>query len=110
MSSMISRLAMPIALTVFLAAVSVNAQSSTARAGSAASAPRGPGAPVPGDGLAIINRSCVGCHESGQILQTRHREDWPPIIERMRTNGANISDGDAKVVLDYVIKNYTTPN
>ena len=107
---MISRLALPIALTVFLAAISVDAQTTAAPAGTAASAARGPGAPTAESGLTIINRSCVGCHESAQILQARRAEDWPPIIERMRTNGANISDGDAKVVLDYLIKNYTTPN
>jgi len=60
--------------------------------------------------LAIINRSCTSCHESGQILQARPAEDWQPIIERMRTNGANISDGDAKILLDYLTRNYTAPH
>lgn len=110
MSSMISRLASPLALTVLLAAISVDAQTTAASAGTAASAARGPGAPAAGSGLAIINRSCVGCHESGQILQARRAEDWQPIVERMRANGANISDSDARILLDYLINNYGTPH
>jgi len=42
------------------------------------------------------------------VTQPRPQADWQPIIDRMRANGANISDSDAKTLLAYLIKNYST--
>lgn len=107
MSLTISRCVFPIALASLVASASVKAQTS---ATPDENSPQASTALSPGAGLAIINRSCTSCHESGQILQARPAGDWQPIIERMRANGANISDGDAKILLDYLIKNYTAPH
>ena len=101
--SLMSRRFFSIALTTLVASVS-------AHAAPAGNPPPGAAAPVAGSGLAIINRSCTSCHDAGQIVQARRAEDWQPIIERMRANGANISDSDAKILLDYLIKNYSTPH
>jgi cytochrome c5 len=59
------------------------------------------------EGLQILNSSCTSCHEASVITQPRPKADWQPIIERMRANGANISDPDAKTLLAYLIKNYS---
>ena len=107
MSLMIGRPAFSIGLCALLASVSLHARAAALPAES----PRHGSTPLaPGSGLAIINRSCTSCHDAGQIVQTRPAEDWQPIVERMRANGANISDSDAKVLLDYLIKNYATPH
>jgi len=103
MRLMISRRPFSIALAALIASVS-------AHAAPAGNPPPDAAAPAAGSGLAVINRSCTSCHDSGQIIQARRGEDWQPIIERMRANGANISDSDAKTLLDYLIKNYSTPH
>ena len=60
------------------------------------------------DGLMILNRSCTSCHESSQVTQARPRADWQPILERMRANGANISDAEAQVLLSYLTTHYSS--
>jgi cytochrome c5 len=98
-----------IALVIFVASVSVRAETAAAQAASPSSqAARGSAAPAAGSGLAILNRSCTGCHEAAQIKQARPAADWQPIIERMRNNGASISDGEAKVLLNYLVANYSS--
>jgi cytochrome c5 len=102
-------LPLSIALVIFVASVSVRAETAVAQAAGAPSQPaRGSAPPAAGSGLAILNRSCTGCHEAAQVKQARPAADWPPIIERMRNNGASISDGDAKLLLNYLVTNYSS--
>ncbi len=104
MSLVKSYLAFSIALTALVVSVSVHARAPAAQA----QPPRASASPPAGAGLAILNRSCTSCHDAGRVTQQRHAADWQPIIERMRNNGANISDSDAKILLDYLIKNYSS--
>ena len=102
-------LPLSIALAIVVVSVSVRAHASGAQVAGASGQPaRGAASRGAGNGLAILNRSCTGCHEAAQIKQARPAADWPPIIERMRSNGANISDGDAKLLLNYLIANYSS--
>lgn len=94
------------ACLTFVASVAVHGRASAAQTAAGGATPRGPASSEAG--LAIINRSCTSCHDAGQIKQARRPADWQPIIDRMRSNGATISDGDAKILLDYLIKNYSS--
>lgn len=97
MSLMKNYLLLSVALVTLVMSVAGRGQASAAQASASSD---------PAAGLAILNRSCTSCHDASQIKQARPAADWQPIIERMRGNGAAISDSDAKILLDYLIKNY----
>jgi cytochrome c5 len=105
-------LTLSISLLAVVAPVSGEALVSKAQAAPAAplASPQSqaPTSPPAGDGLAILNRSCTSCHDSSQVTQARPAADWQPIVNRMRDNGANISDADAKTLVAYLIKNYSS--
>jgi cytochrome c5 len=104
-----NRLALAIALTTFVTSVSVQSPASGAQAtGASSQTPSAAASPATAGGLAILNRSCTSCHDASQVTQARPAADWRPIIDRMRDNGANISDSDAKLLLDYLVKNYAS--
>lgn len=57
---------------------------------------------------AIMNRACVACHDLGVLTQTGHTaEDWPIILQRMVTNGANVSEAELKQIQDYLVETYS---
>jgi len=109
-------LALSISLLAVFAPLSVEAWASSARATAPAARPaspqatasQSPASPAAGDGLAIINRSCTSCHDSSQVTQARPAADWQPIVDRMRDNGATLSDADAKTLVAYLVKNYSS--
>ena len=55
----------------------------------------------------IVERVCQSCHDIGVLSQTPHTADeWPAIVQRMRSNGADLNSADAKLVVLYLQKNY----
>jgi mono/diheme cytochrome c family protein len=62
-------------------------------------------------GKAIVNRTCQSCHDLGTITEAHHTaKEWPGVVQRMRGNGADLNDDQAKQVQDYLIKTYATKN
>jgi cytochrome c2 len=58
-------------------------------------------------GKAIVNRACQSCHDLGTVMDARHTAgEWPGVVERMRANGADLTDDEAKQVREYLIKTY----
>jgi cytochrome c5 len=95
-------LALSISLLAVFVPLSVEAGALAARSQAPAASPPA------GDGLAILNRSCTSCHDSSQVTQPRPAADWQPIVDRMRDNGATISDADARILVAYLVKNYSS--
>lgn len=61
-------------------------------------------------GQAIVAKSCQSCHDLGMVTEARHTgKEWTSVIERMRGNGAELSDDDAKQVQAYLTKLYGKP-
>lgn len=59
------------------------------------------------DAQTIMGRACVACHDLGVLTQASHSaEDWPLILQRMVTNGANVSPEELKTIQDYLIATY----
>lgn len=59
---------------------------------------------------AIIGRACQQCHDLGVLSQSPHSSaEWRVIVARMRANGADLSDAEAKQVEEYLEKAYATP-
>lgn len=67
---------------------------------------------TPADGAAdpakaIVERVCQSCHDIGVLSQTPHTADeWPAIVQRMRSNGADLNSAQAKLVVTYLQNNY----
>ncbi|WP_297513973.1 hypothetical protein [uncultured Caulobacter sp.] len=64
-------------------------------------------APPAAPAKAIVARACQGCHELGQVTEARHTpQEWAGVIQRMRANGADLTDSEAKEVQAYLAKTY----
>jgi hypothetical protein len=55
------------------------------------------------DGPALIAERCTRCHTRTRIDDARHdRAGWEATVARMRGKGAQLSDGEAVIVVDYL--------
>jgi competence ComEA-like helix-hairpin-helix protein len=61
----------------------------------------------PGEGQAIVQQKCASCHALKVVTGKRaSREQWAPIVDRMITRGADVSDDELDTLLDYLAKNF----
>lgn len=61
-------------------------------------------------GKTIVSKTCQSCHELGMVTEARHTaKEWTSVIERMRANGAELSEDDAKQAQAYLAKVYGKP-
>jgi hypothetical protein len=65
-----------------------------------------------GAGKAVIQRMCVGCHQISVITAKRAtKEQWSTLVQQMVSRGADGSDEDINIVVDYLSKNFpATPD
>ena len=63
-----------------------------------------------GAGLEIVTNNCTACHSLDYMVMNSpfpSRAMWQAEVGKMiRAYGADISDGDAKLIVDYLAKNY----
>jgi cytochrome c5 len=55
----------------------------------------------------ILNSACAACHSTGRV--TRSKGDlagWQQLIQRMRDQGAQLSDADATLLAQYLAETY----
>jgi competence ComEA-like helix-hairpin-helix protein len=74
----------------------------------ATSAPAGkaPALP-PGKGKAIVARTCKNCHALKVVTSKRAtKEQWSALVDQMVSRGADLSDDEIDVVVDYLAKNF----
>jgi len=60
-----------------------------------------------GEGRDLVSKTCSQCHLLGVV--TRHREDearWKRYVDDMIVRGTQLTPADAKVVLQYLTKNF----
>lgn len=51
----------------------------------------------------LIQQTCAACHPIGQVTNAhKSREDWGATLDKMIGFGAQISDRDYDVMLDYL--------
>lgn len=64
-----------------------------------------------GAGDEVVVRSCAICHSTDYIVGQPHldAQRWNAEVQKMiKTYGAAINDTDAKIIADYLAKNYGT--
>jgi len=58
---------------------------------------------------ATIERACQPCHDLSVLSQAPHSAaDWHVIVARMRANGADVTEAEAKDIEAYLVKSYPT--
>jgi cytochrome c5 len=67
--------------------------------------------PMPdGPGKAVIQRACAGCHSLKVVTSKRARHDeWAALVDQMVSKGAEVSDDDIEVVVQYLTAHYGPP-
>jgi hypothetical protein len=76
-------------------------------AGMAISAQQAPSDPPPGEGLDLIQRSCVSCHDIYMITTKRKTpQEWATIVGLMADRGADVTPEEMRVIEDYLSQNF----
>jgi hypothetical protein len=58
-----------------------------------------------GEGKAVVVRVCSGCHEVGIVAAKQmSKAEWTDVVDEMREKGANASDKEAQVIVNYLVK------
>lgn len=61
----------------------------------------------PGNGRAIVQRSCKGCHALKVVTAKRAtQEQWKVTVDQMVTRGAEVEDEEFDTLLAYLSKNF----
>lgn len=62
-----------------------------------------------GDGKALFEQKCNVCHSKDRATKKlKTANEWGNTVMRMKNaNGAGITDSDAKIIIDYLAKNYS---
>jgi mono/diheme cytochrome c family protein len=60
-----------------------------------------------GPGKALLLKVCTQCHSADPVLTLhRTREEWKDTVDAMKGYGAQASDEELGVILDYLAKNF----
>ena len=61
----------------------------------------------PGQGKAIVLRTCKNCHALKVVTAKRAtREQWKVVVDQMITRGAEVEDEEFDTLLGYLSKNF----
>jgi len=60
------------------------------------------------DGKALFDKKCGSCHGIKKATnQKKNKTEWADTVMRMKNkNGAPVNDDEAKIIIDYLAKNY----
>jgi competence protein ComEA len=62
-----------------------------------------------GPGKDVTVRICGACHDAGVVAQYHNsKDDWQPVVDDMRGRGADGSDADFKLIVDYLGRYFGT--
>jgi mono/diheme cytochrome c family protein len=60
-----------------------------------------------GPGKAVLLKICTQCHAADSIAgQHRSRDEWKDTIDAMKGYGAEATDEELSIILDYLVKNF----
>ena len=74
---------------------------------SPATSSAGPAGLPPRPAAAILTKSCIVCHGLDQVTsQHKSAAQWHDTVNEMIGMGADVSDADSQVLVDYLAKNF----
>jgi cytochrome c5 len=63
--------------------------------------------PPAGDGAALLEERCTACHGLDRTTSARKtREDWEKTVVRMVSKGAQLSEDEQAILIDYLTQTY----
>jgi hypothetical protein len=63
----------------------------------------------PGSGQPSVQAACGPCHAVTVVTSARKSEaEWERTINAMITRGARVPDEDYDIILDYLVRNFST--
>ncbi len=67
-----------------------------------------PQAPKSKSAKELFEEKCTQCHSTERIVQHEPltREEWRQVVERMRSNGCQLTDEEAERIADYLGETY----
>ena len=75
----------------------------TETARGAAQAPGALGQLPEGEGRAILQRSCIQCHDLETVIgKTASRDEWSQILARMVDSGARVTAAEQQILIQYL--------
>jgi len=64
-------------------------------------------APVTLDGKALVEERCAECHDLGRVERAKKgEEEWKATVERMVSKGAQLSEEEQALVIQYLAEAY----
>ena len=64
-----------------------------------------------GQADAVLQRACTSCHGIGLTTgQPRSRDEWTEVMSRMVGNGAQLSDEEYNILIEYLATQYGPSN
>jgi len=64
-------------------------------------------APAVSDGATLVQDRCTKCHTLERVTSAKKNADqWTQTVNRMISNGAQLTDQEKQVVIDYLAKTY----
>jgi hypothetical protein len=67
-----------------------------------------PSEPPPGEGLELIQRSCINCHDISIITAKRKtRDEWAQILGVMADRGAEVTPDEMQIIEEYLSRNFS---
>jgi len=64
-------------------------------------------APVTLDGKSLLEERCTGCHDLGRVERAgKTEEEWKATVERMVGKGAQLSQAEQELVMQYLAETY----
>jgi cytochrome c2 len=61
----------------------------------------------PVDAKALFENKCSACHSTDRPKSKKKTaSEWADTVERMRGHGCAVNDAQAKIIVDYLAKNY----
>jgi hypothetical protein len=59
------------------------------------------------DGRQVLEGTCAGCHSLDRIQGLKlSKGEWQGVVDRMKSRGADLDQGDTGVLVDYLAKSY----
>jgi len=98
-----------VAVAIPFAAVALLAVGTARLTAAAAQAPATPAAAAAQDdkGERLLNASCGGCHDLRPVqASARDRDGWNEVVQNMLQKGADVSDKDLPLLLDYLVEHH----
>ena len=64
-------------------------------------------APAPPNPKDILEKGCTSCHDLNRVTSKNlSQAEWQGVVDQMKGRGAEVSDAETSILIDYLVKTY----